>query len=267
MKKVMLLIVFLCLGSVLFAQLMDVGIGFQYGFARVVDDGETLRNIYEPGLIGTVRLAPGPVGFFGRIGLLFPSKVIEGNLRLDHNSYNYILFANAALGATLKTPLGDHFAFIFDLGLSINDLFYGGSFTDTVDASWKIKVENMGATYRGGFIFNNVKMKDKYNDWAFGIFGNAAIRFKFTSSISLEFGVAASFDFLRYRSYKFVADFSNASANGSYNSSTVESAIESTFPKDKIDSSGLKVTLESDGNFNVFKQFTFIPSISIVVSF
>ena len=269
MKKIIVLVILLCLGGLLFAQnnFIDVGIGFQYGLAKVVDDGKTVREIFEPGLLGTVRFYLGTFGLFGRIGLLFPSKVTEGALTLDYNSYNYILFANAGLGATFKMPLGDKFAFVLDIGMSIDDLFYGGSFTDTVDASWTVKIENLGYTYSGGHRFENVKMKDKYNDWGFGILGNAAIRFKFTDMISLELGVAASFDFVRYRSYRFVADFSKASANGSFNQDYIKTAVEATFPADKIDSSGLEVTMESDGDFKIFKQFTFIPSISVVISF
>ena len=261
MKKILVLLVFLCLGSILFAQAgggIDIGIGFQYGLARVFDDGVTLREINEPGLLGTFRMMSGPIGLFGRVGLLFPSKVTEGELTLTYSEYDYILFANAGLGASFKAPLSDRFAFVFDLGLSINDLFYGGSFTDTIDASWKIKIENLGTSYSGGGRYENVRMKDKYNDWAFGVLGNAAMRFKFTNMVSLELGAAASFDFLRYRSYKFIADFSSATIHGNH--------PNTVFPSDKYDSATDELTLESNGKFSIFKQFTFIPSISVIFS-
>ena len=265
MKKFVFLIIFLCLGSLLFAQYgsgVDLGIGFQYGLARVFDDGITLREIKEPGILGTVRMMPGPIGFFGRIGLLFPSSVTEGGLTLTYSEYNYILLANAGFGASFNTPIGDRFVFIVDAGISINNLFYGGSFTDTVDASWRIKIENLGQTYTGGRVFRNVQMKDRYNDWAFGVLGNAAIRFRFTDMVSLELGTAASFDFLRYRSYRFIADFRYATVNGL---PATEADVRGTFPGDRVD--GMEVTLESQGYLNVFKQFTFIPSISVVFSF
>ena len=268
MKKILVLAILLCLGGLLFAQndsTIDLGIGFQYGLAKVFDDGKTIREIYEPGLLGTIRFNLGTVGLFGRVGLLFPSKVTEGGLTLDYSSYDYILFANAGLGATFKMPINSRLAFILDIGMSINDLFYGGSYTDTIDASWTIKIENLGQTYHYGNTFYNVKMRDKYNDWAFGILGNVALRFKMTDMISLELGAAVSYDFLRYRSYKFVADFSQATVNGYSIPATNGTYLTDTFAGGALD--GDELTLESDGNFSIIKQFTFIPSISVVFSF
>jgi len=264
MKKILILALFICLGSHIFAQ--ELSLGFQYGTARVFDEGQTVRRITEPGLLLTFRLLPESVGFFGRIGLLFPSRVSEGPLTLSYDQYNYIVFLNAALGASFKVPMNDQFMFIIDAGMSINNLFYGGSFRDTIDASWSIFVQQLGTTISGGHTFNNIKMSHRYNDYAFGILANVAARYNFNRNFYMELGLAASFDFLRYRSYKFTAEFEKDAD---------KYAAASTFPADKLE--GLtgtgssakadRLVLESSGYFNVFKQFTFIPSLSVGYSF
>jgi len=265
MKKIIVLLIFICLGGGLFAQMgIDLGLGFEYGTARVIDDGTTVRKLTEPGAVITFRFVPNTVGFFGRLGLLFPSKVTEGGVTLTYSKYDYILFVNSGLGASFKVPINDRFVFFVDAGMSINDLFYGSSFKDTIDASWKIKIENLGTTYSGGHIFKNVDMKEKYNDWAFGLLGNVAMRFRFTSNLSLELGLAASFDFVRYRSYRFVADFTNATMDNTGTHPTTAD-LQGSFPADKIN--GTELHLESNGKFSIFKQFTFIPSLSILYSF
>ena len=266
MKKIIIVIVFLCLGSMLYAKdEVDLGIGFQYGLAMVFDDGEIQRDIMEPGLLATFRATYDMFGFFGRFGLLFPCKVSEGNFSVDYNNYDYILFANSGFGAAIKIPLDKRFALIFDIGLSINDLFYGGSYKDNIDATWKIKIENMGSPFylTGGDYFTNVSMKDKYNDWAFGVLGNAAVRFRFSDLVSLEFGIAGTFDFLRYRSYRFIADFTFA--HSSIYWYITEDYLKAVFPGAIVN--GKQVTLGSNGKFNTFKQFTVIPSLCVFFSF
>ena len=269
MKKLLLVMVFIGCGGLIFAQnSIDLSLGFQYGTAGVYDQGETLRKINEPGVLFTLRIVPQTIGFFGHIGLLFPSKVTEGDTTLSYNEYNYILFLNSALGVGFKVPINERLAFHLDTGLSINDLLYGGSFTDTIDASWTIKLENLGTTYSGGHVYKNIKMKESYNDVAFGILANAALRFSFTPKFFFVVGTAASFDFLRYRSYEFYADFTSGDSNW-------QDWALSDFPHDKLtiknkgdtpNEKATKLTLNSNGQFNVFKQFTFIPSISIGLS-
>jgi hypothetical protein len=257
MKKIFVMVLLLGAGGMLFAQMgLGLGLGFQYGMARVSDNGETLRKIVEPGVLLTVRFVPNTIGAFGRIGLLFPSKVDEGDLSLTYSQFRYILFINGALGVSFKVPLNDRFSFIFDAGASINDLLYGGSYTEDIDGSWEIKLDNIGQTYKGGHVFKDVKMSEVYNDVAIGLLGNAALRFNFTRSIYMELGAAASFDFLRFKSYKFSADLSDDWAE----------AVK-TFPADKLDASSKKLILENDMDFSVFKQFTIIPSISIGFTF
>ncbi|MDR2072250.1 MAG: hypothetical protein LBP60_02305 [Spirochaetaceae bacterium] len=263
MRKSLVFALFMGLGSFLFGQTgggLSLGLGFQYGTARVFDKGDTLREIVEPGLLVNLRFIPGSLGFFARLGVLFPSDVTEGDLNLSHDEYDYILFLNGALGPAFSVPLNDRFIFIFDLGLSINDLLYGGSYTSDIDATWEIKFNNMGQTYiqKGGRVFNNVKMKEVYNDMAFGLMGNAALRFKFTRNVYIELGVAASFDFLRLRIYKFAADFTGQPSDWA-----------DDFPNGKLDNPAdpRELILESDSKFGVFKQFTFIPSISVGFSF
>ncbi|MDR2663690.1 MAG: hypothetical protein LBC31_11905 [Treponema sp.] len=257
MKKILIIALFLSAGGMVFGQLgLSLDLGFQYGMARVADNGETLRQIVEPGVLLTVRFVPNTIGAFGRIGLLFPSKVDEGDLTLSYSQFKYILFINGGLGVSFKVPLNERFSFIFDAGASINDLLYGGSYTEDIDGSWEIKLDNIGQTYKGGHVFKNVKMSEVYNDVAVGLLGNAAIRFNFTPSIHLELAAAASFDFLRFKSYKFSADLSN----------DWEEA-KKTFPAEKLDESSKKLILEKDMDFSVFKQFTIIPSISIGFTF
>ena len=268
MKKFLVLAVFLCLGSLAFAQMgMDVSLGFQYGTARITEDGVTRREITEPGVLATFRMAPNNIGFFGRMGLLFPTKVTEGNLTLTYRNLDYILFMNMAFGASFKAPLTSQLTFVFDGGISLNDMMYGGSYRDTIDASWKIKIENMGSPIEmsGGEKFTNVRMKDSYNDFGIGVFGNAAMRFNFTQSFYLELGAAASFDFLRLRTYKFSADFSQSKKSNGLDFNPGD--LNAVFPADKIDSSGTSITLGKTNDWNVFKQITFIPSISVGYSF
>lgn len=257
MKKILILAVCICLGSRIFAQsFVDLSLGFQYGTARVTDDGETLRKITEPGVVATFRLIPGGIGFFGRAGLLFPSKVTEGEITLTHNNYDYILFINGGLGASVKVPLSDRFFLVIDVGMSINDLLYGGSYKENITSSWEAKLGNLGQTYKVTATFRDVKMRETYNDVAIGILGNVAGRFNFTKNLYLELGVAASFDFLRFKSYSFSADFSG---------SPDKSSAQSVFPAQLWD--GDRVVFEEDMDFSIFKQFTFIPSISIGFSF
>jgi hypothetical protein len=257
MRKIFILVLFFTgFGGFLFGQ-VSAGLGFQYGTARVFDKGETLREITEPGVLLTVRFIPATAGVFGRIGMLFPSEVTEGDLTFSYSHYDYILFFNGAFGASFQVPLNSRFSFIFDAGISINDLFYGGSYTETIDTRWTIKLENIGQTYTGGREFKNVKMRETYNDINFGLLGNAAMRFHFTKSVFLELGAAASFDFLRLRTYKFAADFSSVKA-------TYPDWADD-FPNGKVE--GDKLILDSSSKFSVFKQFTFIPSISVGMSF
>jgi len=266
MKKILVLALFICLGSQIFAQddsTMGISLGFQYGTAQVFDGG-VVRRISEPGVLVTFRLLPGSVGFFGRLGVLFPSKVTEGSLTLDYGQYDYIVFINAALGASFKVPMNDKFMFIVDAGLSINDLLYGGSFRDNIYASWSVFIQQLGAYYKGGHDFINVKMNHRYNDFAFGILGNVAARYNFNRNFYVELGLAASFDFLRYRSYKFTAEFEKDAD---------KTAAVTVFPADKLEfnkddpTKADRLILESTGKFNVFKQFTFIPSLSVGFSF
>jgi hypothetical protein len=253
MKKILILAVCICLGSRIFAQsLLDLSLGFQYGTARVTDNSETLRKITEPGILLTFRMVPNDIGFFARVGLLFPSSVIEGDLTLTYAKLNYILFINGGLGVSLKVPMTGQFSLAFDMGMSINDLLYGGSYKETIDTRWEAKLENIGQTYSGGHEFKNVPMSESYNDVALGLLGNAAARFHFTSNIYLEVGIAASFDFLRFKTYNFSAVF---------NDPAEKALAEGLFPKARWE--GNEVIFESDTEFSIFKQFTFIPSLSI----
>jgi len=262
MKKFLMLMVFICAGSWVFAQTLDASLGFQYGTARVVDDGVTVRKITEPGAVITVRMVPSEIGFFGRFGMLFPSKVTEGGATLTYDNYSHILFINGALGASFKVPITNQFSFFFDTGLSINDLLYGGSYKETIDASWKIKLENLGTTLSGGGVYRNVDMKESYNDFGIGIMGNAAMRFNFTQRVYLELGLAASFDFWRLRSYEFAADFTKLS------DAERKSAADNVAGVEKDDQGrATKLVLKSSSKSNFFKQWTFIPSLSVGMSF
>jgi hypothetical protein len=258
MKKVLVFALLIGAGSFLFGQDggMELGLGFQYGRAQVFGKNVTMREITEPGILLTLRLAPGPIGFFARLGALFPSEVTEGGLTLTYDEYDYILFLNGALGPSFSVPLGS-FAFIFDVGLSINDLLYGGSYRDTINARWSIKLENLGTTFKGGHTYENIRMSEVYNDVAIGIFGNAVLRFSFTPSVYLELAGAASFDFLRFINYSFSADLTGNSA--------WPDQAKNDFPADKLDNPNnpTKLILESDSAFKIFKQFTFVPSISV----
>jgi hypothetical protein len=258
MKKVLIFALLIGVGLSLFGQDggVELGLGFQYGTARVFDKSTTMREITEPGVLLTLRFVPGPIGLFARLGALFPSEVIEGDLTLNYEEYNYILFINGALGPTFNVPLGS-FAFIFDVGLSINDLLYGGSYRDTIDARWSIKLENLGTTYSGGHTYENIKMNEVYNDVAIGIFGNAVLRFSFTRNVYLELAAAASFDFLRFLNYSFSADLTGNAA--------WPAQAKADFPADKLDDpdNPTKLILESDSVFKVFKQYTFVPSLSV----
>jgi hypothetical protein len=259
MKKFLAAALFLCWGGLLFGQI-SLGLGFQYGTARVFDQGETLREMNEPGVLLSFRFVPAQVGLFARLGILFPSRISEGGVTLSYSDYDYILFLNGGLGPSFTVPINDRFSFIFDAGISINDLLYGGSYKSDIDATWEIKFSNMGQTYiqTGGQVFKDVKMKETHNDVSFGLLGNAAMRFKFTQNIYMELGVAASFDFLRLRTYKFSADFRNQDPDW-----------HKDFPNGKLDdpANPKELILETDSKFSVFKQFTFIPSLSVGFSF
>ena len=269
MKNIIFLVILICLCNIVFAQNgLDLSLGFQYGTARVKDNGETLRKITEPGVVLTLRMVPDAIGLFTHVGLLFPSKVTEGDVTLSYSNYNYILFLNGAIGVGFKMPINERLDFHLDAGISINDLLYGGSFKDTIDASWTIKLENLGTTYSGGHKYENIKMKESYNDVSFGILGNMALKLKFTRSLFMMAGMAASFDFLRMRSYKFYADFTSLPLE-------YQKYALGDFPHDKLkiadegkaNERATELTLESDNQGSVFKQFTFIPSISIGFSF
>jgi len=265
MKKIIFVVLFVCLGAGLFAQNgVDLSLGFQYGTARIFDKGNTIRQIDEPGVLLSVRVYPGTIGFAGRIGLLFPSSVTEWGVTLDSQDFDYMLFINAGLCISGIIPMNDRFAFLFDAGLSINDLTYGGSYRDTIDASWTIRLENMGApmTMSGGHKFENIRMKESYNDFSLGIIGNAAVRLNFTRRVYIELGAAASFDFWRTKTFEFSADLTSGDSNWPANALSV-------FPPDKLDSdtNPTKLTLSSDEKGSTFKHFTFIPSLSIGFSF
>ncbi|MCL1927587.1 MAG: hypothetical protein FWG07_02195 [Treponema sp.] len=266
MKKILILVILISMGGLVFAQdsFIDVGVGFQYGLAKVFEDGTTIRDIMNPGLVATFRMNPGAIGFFGRIGLLFPSKVKEGDLTVAYPDYDYILFVNGGLGVTFKQPIGDKMGFIIDAGVSINDLTYGGSFKDNIDTRWSIKIEQLGQTYSGGQYFKNVSMKETYNDFAIGLIINPALRFSFSQNISMELGMAVSYDFLRYRSYKFHADFTHSTLDETGNKPSSD-VIQNNFPAGKLE--GDKLILESDGKWSIVQQFTFIPSLSVIFSF
>jgi len=270
MKKLLILLLVFCVGVPVFAQGIDLGLGFQYGTARIFDSGETIREITEPGLVLTFRLVPETIGFFARVGLLFPSNVTEYDVTLSTNDFDYILFLNAALGVSFKTPINNQFTFVMDAGISINNLFYRSSFRDDIDTSWVVRIEQMGVTYSGGHRFGNVLMKENYNDIALGIIGNPAIRFNFTPNVFIELGAAASFDFLRFRTWRFSADFNNAqilNAEGIPSGPATSTHVSTSFPDHLVDDGGMSVTFETDSKFSVFKQFTFIPSISVGFSF
>ena len=268
MKKIILLPLLICISSLVFAQFpLDLGLGFQYGTARVFYQGETTREITEPGVVFNLRVVPDTIGFFGHIGLLFPSSVTFGGTTLTYNDYDYILFLNSAMGVSFKAPLNDRLGFFFDAGISINNMFYGGSFKDTIDASWTIKLENLGTTYTGGHKYENIKMKESYNDVSFGILGSPGMRFYFTRTVFFELGAAVSFDFLRVRSYKFYADFTSGRSEW-------QDWALADFPHDKLEieeehgvEKAKKLILDSNSQGSTFKQFTFIPRLSVGISF
>jgi len=284
MKKLIILLLVLCLGVPVFAQQMDLGLGFQYGTARIFDSGENLREISEPGFVLTFRMVPETIGFFARAGLLFPSEVTETvwvkrvpgeveegykEFTISNKEYDYVLFLNAALGASLRAPISNQLNFLIDVGLSINNLFYnlsrGGH---TIDASWQVRIEQTGQTYKGGNDFRNVTLRDNYSDLAMGLFANPALRFNFTPNIFLELGVAASFDFLRFKSWSFEADFKNATI-GPGGSPVQTTHLEESFPHYMVENNNnpMRVEFESTSDFSMFKQFTFIPSLSVGYSF
>lgn len=247
----------------------EASFGFQYGRAKVVDDGVKLRQISEPGVLLTLRMVPNTVGIFAHAGLLFPTKVTEGSVSLTYDNYKYILFMNTAVGASFKVPISNEMAVYIDAGMGINDLMYGGSFRDTLDASWTIKLDNLGTTYSGGAVFKNIQMKESYNDLTFGIVGNVALRLNFSSNAFIVLGTAVSYDFWRYRSYEFYADFTSGPTSWG------KEALD-TFPHDKLtivnkddplNVRATKLTLSSNGEGTRIKQFTFMPSISIGLKF
>ncbi|MDR2551660.1 MAG: hypothetical protein LBD31_00620 [Treponema sp.] len=260
MKKNIALAVFLLgLGGLVFGQAgISLGLGFQYGRAWVTGRNQVVRDITEPGVLFTLRFVPQSLGGFARVGLLFPSEVTEGDLTLNYDEYDYIMFINGGLGLSFQTALGSRFSFILDAGLGINDLLHGGSFKDTIDGTWKVKLENLGTEYSGGHKYENIEMDEVYNDLSLGLLGNAAVRFYFTQNVFMELGVAASFDFLRFKFYRFSADLKSGDANWPANA-------KDTFPADKLDDpdNPTKVILESDKKFTVFQQFTLIPSITV----
>ena len=257
--------------TLLFAQnTADMSIGFQYGRAKVKEDGVTIRQISEPGILFTMRMVPGSMGVFGHAGRLFPSKVTEGNVSLTYDNYNYILFLNTAFGVSFKLPLSDLVAIHIDAGMGINDIMYGGSFRDTLDASWTIKLENLGtnSTFSGGTVFENIKMRESYNDLTFGLVGNVAARFSLGPKTFLVLGTAVSYDFWRYRSYEFYADFTSGPTYWQTEALHVFPYDKLTIKdKGKINERATKLTLSESGQGSKITQFTFMPSISIGMSF
>ncbi|MDR0600461.1 MAG: hypothetical protein LBG84_10355 [Treponema sp.] len=259
-KKFFLIVLLIGWGGLVFGQMgIDLGLGFQYGKAWVTDRGQTLRNITEPGVLISFRFVPNTIGGFARLGLLFPSEVTEGDLTLNYSEYDYIVFINGALGPSFRVPLNDRFSLMIDAGISINDLLYGGSYKADIDATWEVKIENLGGKYtqRGGTNYQNIKMKEVYNDVGIGLLGNVAMRFFFTQNVFMELGMAASFDFLRFKYYKFYADFS------AYPHSGQPGDWYDDFPAGKVSDDKTELILESDSKFTIFKQFTFIPSLTV----
>jgi hypothetical protein len=252
MKKILVLAVFIGLGGLLFGQAgLDFGLGFQYGTARIFDKGETRRELTEPGALLSVHFSTGTIGAFGRFGALFPSSVTEGGLTLDYGSYDYIIFFHGAIGLSYNLAPNDRFAFVIDVGMSIDDLYYGRSYTETIGISWSIEIENMGYSNTGGAVIPDVKMNETYSDLNFGILGNVAMRFFFTENVFIELGAAATFDFLRFRSFSFTANVGDTN-------------VDNYFPNAKTDPDDPgTIVLEGNGRFSVFKQIAFIPSISV----
>jgi hypothetical protein len=261
-RKILLIAALVFLGGLGFAQDtgIEFGLGFQYGWAKVVSNGKTLREINEPGLLLNIRaFLMGDIGFFGRAGLLFPDGVTEGGITITNEQYNYILFVNGGLGVSVRLPLNERFGFMFDVGVGINDLTYGGSYKDTIDARWSVKLENLGTSYSGGHRYENIEMKEKYNDLSFGLLLNAAFRIGFTPRVYMELGSAFGFDFLRYRMFEFSANLVNP------NHPEWRTQAAGDFPADKLDdaTNPSKVILNSENKMTVFKQFTVIPCIMI----
>ncbi|GMO41232.1 MAG: hypothetical protein Pg6C_02010 [Treponemataceae bacterium] len=259
-QKIIIIVPLLFLSGLVFAQDigLDAGLGFQYGWAWEVSNSKTLREIHEPGLLANVRVMLGDIGAFGRVGLLFPDRITEGGITISNEQYDYMLFVNGGLGIAFRVPISDRFGFVVDTGISINDVAYGGSYTDTIDARWSIKLENLGASYSGGHIFENIKMKETYNDVSFGLLLNTAFRINLASHVYMEIGSAFSFDFLRYKMFEFSADLKSGASDWPANAKAV-------FPADKLDDpdNPTKVILNSDNKMTVFKQFTVIPCIMI----
>ena len=269
MKKILALIFVISLGSQVFAQNMgiDLSLGFQYGTVRVTDGGTTQRKINEPGVLLTFRFVPDTIGLFVRAGLLFPPQILEGDQTLNYSKLNYMLFFNGGAGASFKVPINDRFSFIGDVGMSINDLFYGGTYRETIDAKWEAELVHIGVTYGGGHVFENVKMSERYNDWAIGLLANLAMRFNFTQRVYMELGAAVSFDFLRFQSYKFTANFRECIVGGSAISEAQWAYAKDIFPHARVDESAKEVIFEKTMDFSIFKQLTFIPSLSVGFSF
>ena len=276
MKKIIFVLMFICLGISLFGQesFMDLGIGFQYGFANVREDGVSTREIKEPGILFTLRSRGTGIGLFGRVGLLFPASVTEGGLTLDYSNYNFILFYNIGMGPSYTIPFDSMFSLVLDLGISINDLNYGGSYRDTIDASWQGKFESMGTVhyYWIGHEYKNIKIKERYNDVAIGILGNVGLNMRLTRNISLQLAAAVSYDFFRIRSYRFFADF--LSGNFMNDSTWPYWALDDfnhsnlTIQQDEYGRDyATKLDLESNRQFDIFRQFTFLPSISVIFRF
>lgn len=269
MKK-LIFVVILCavLGGAAFGQVLggalDVSLGFQYGLVNTWNNaGGVARSLLEPGFVLGVRFNPGMVGFFGRVGLLLPMELKEGDRTLTYDQYQYILFVNGALGATFKAIDTPRIALIIDAGVSINDLVYGFATTGTIDTSWKVTVENgMGQTLNlaGGEKFDNVKMDSTWNDVGVGLLANLAFRFKFNSLVYMELGGAVSFDFLRWKTYKFSATFPSTNLD----------KVKNAFPAAMVEqnaSGTITATFDETNVFSMFRQFSFVPSLSVGFTF
>jgi hypothetical protein len=263
--------VLISIGGLAFAQdsSMEIGAGFQYGLASLKDeDGKTVRKIQVPGALGTFRYFMGDIGFFGRFGVLLPPSVTEGELKLDWDHYDYILFFNGGLGVSFKMPVSNQFELVFDVGMGINDLTYQSSGYDNIMAAWEVKIEQLGITYSGGTNFYNVKMNETYNDFSFCLLDNVAFLMNFNRNISLELGVAVGYDFLRRKTYNFSADFKEAytSPDKSVASKVTPDDISSVFVDALVDDTkNYKVNFEeSKGKMTLGRQLTFIPSLSVI---
>lgn len=280
MKKNLFFLVFVFLSAAIFAldSTTDLGLGFQYGFSRIFEGEATLREITEPGPVFSFRYGGKYMGFYTRFGMLFPDSVTEGSTTLDHTDNDRIMFTGTGFGPSFKIPMGKRFALVLDLGMNINNLGNGSSFRDTLDASWTGKLAGFGVTFSAGHIYDDIKLVESYNDFAIGVGGNAALRFRFNERVSLEIGASGSYDFWRIKTYRFSVDFTSGDYRWPY-------WAMNDFPREKLTISteeigwdywldepimreyATSMTLRSESKFSRFNHYTIMPNISIIVSF